>query len=346
MWWNDRMPDREEPIEIEVVSGDAIGPRARTAPNAGGEPTTPRSPLSVAVVVGVASLVVGLLVGRLLAPGDSEEPIVEVTPTTEPSSVPRTVDVLPVDDSIAVDGPDGPSTSLDGPSSGLAAATSTVAIDDRLSGVDVVLIGLGDGELYELDIAAGTVTTTRSELLPPGSSNDGRRIVAGTDWVAVTGALGGDTILLDGAGEPEQRRPIDEWVRIPGTDRFWRPGVATMIEVDLAGDPSGSTLSTVGTSVVRADPAGGIIVRRGGQLWSVRADAEVALPPGEPVALSAEVAVMFVCDTLTECRIRVVDRADGTEIDLAVADPFTIAPSSPTATGLALPDTSVALLSR
>jgi hypothetical protein len=347
-----------EPIEMELTASGA--PRDDAVEFVVGvtEPDEPaRLSNATVVIAAVFALVVGVVIGRVSAPDGSGEASTADDPpsaTSAPEPDDGGVDSAPVDDTIApftstdVDDEAGAAPTPSGqptetvPDDSVVAATTIVELDERVAGIDLSLVGLGSDGLYELDLASGSLTVTTSGRLSAGVSDDARRLVSGPDWVVVTGVWEGGTFLLIEGEEPERFRQIDGLTHVPGTDRFWRTGSASLIEIDLAGDPTGVTLSTDGTTIVRGDPAGGLVVHRGGRLWSVSGDEATEMPPGELMALSAEVALTFGCDELADCWVRAVDRDTGVGRDVPVDDPFDLAPAPYFETLVMFPDASVA----
>ncbi len=109
-----------------------------------------------------------------------------------------------------------------------------------------------------------------------------------------------------------------------GADTFWalaRTG-GEILEHDLEGEPTGNAVAVSEFEFVRDDPAGGVVIERGGRLYSMAGSDPEPLPVGDLMALSATTAVVYGCDDELACTVRVVDRTTGDTREVAPAGPF------------------------
>ena len=265
--WRHPHPDDSPLDEGEVVTG---GTDVRRSP---GTRSDQRRLYATAAIVGVVTLLLGLLIGRSGGGDDvsTSEPTTPVTSEASSSS-------LPPGESLPSATPTTtrprPTTTTTIPPGLGPLSLYLVEVDPRLEGVELTLIGLEQRNvLAELDLARHTVI--RRDFSP--SSSEPSSMVVGDDWVVVSGEMASTVVHDDGSFEHVDLGEGWQPLLRAGTDRFWRPrdssgwGPATLFEqVDLTGRPTGAAIELPASSWPSgSDPAGGLVVEAAGDLYSV-----------------------------------------------------------------------------
>ncbi|MDJ0767661.1 MAG: hypothetical protein QNJ12_02665 [Ilumatobacter sp.] len=347
------MQDGSGRIEVELTSHEPSGvlpPEPRDLPGSptgssavgGAERATttgaPRTPgplgserariVLAAFAAGIVALLLGWMLGR--AGGDAgvddaaDDRSDETSADTVEADTTTTLfagDVLPeVDDAISPDAafPDvaPPPTASATPSAAAAdREVQMVAVDARLAGLPLRLVGFDPGDrLVELDLATGELARTRIDRTFADTAN----VTVGEDWVAVPGYDGTNVNVVDANGEVSSSRLGEPWNLLwqPGTDRFWRGtnegfrGPTRYEEVTLDGEETGAAID-VPSFVWMVDPRGGLVVHEAGKAYSVDEVEVEYLGAGEVVGISSSQVVLRECDEQMICGLTVLDRASG-----------------------------------
>lgn len=197
-------------------------------------------------------------------------------------------------------------------------ATTEVVLDAALAGADFRIVGIVDNTATaEIDVAAGTMTTQKwgvGALDPYGS-------VVGDGWVAAGNPSNGQMRVVTSDGVISNAGIGDPWslLWIEGTELFWRGedgppwqgGFNVYEQVDLSGEATGPTIEGRGMWPSGVDPAGGIVTTDQGKTYSLREEGVDFIGEGQPLAVSADHAVLRTCDEQLVCGVFVVDRATG-----------------------------------
>ncbi|NNE13011.1 MAG: hypothetical protein HKN41_12295 [Ilumatobacter sp.] len=291
------------------------------------------------MAIGLAAGVVGLSLGWML--GGSSGGSDEANPQ---DGAPATASSVPEESAEPVDEDDDALTPLEPVAPPTTArrttTTSTIAppetepviLNEKLTGSDFRIVGVTRGTTtVEIDVATSTMTTQRW----PGL-NQTFTPVLGDGWLVTTSSTSGAMRLITADGT-ESSPPIGEpwnllWVE--GTDTFWRgveSGFAGGFDryelVDLSGRPLGPVIDARGTWPAGVDPAGGVLTIDQGRTYSLREGGVEFVGPGELLGISAEYAVLRICDEQLACDLLVVDRVTGEQRPLGVEPD--VAPTSP-----------------
>jgi hypothetical protein len=202
--------------------------------------------------------------------------------------------------------------------------TGTVAVDERLAGAAIELVGLSSGRIVEADLGTGATRT-----IPVDVRGGGPEVLhVGPEWVLTSSFEGPSRLLVLADGSVERAALGDPWstLWVPGTDRFWRvvdwrPGPVTFVEIMVDGSATGSELDLPhGADSWLADPAGDILTTVAGGWYAVNADGAGLIGHGDLVAAGPTTAVLHACDEQLECGYVVIDRATGVARELAPVD--------------------------
>ena len=322
--WRHPHPDDSPLDEGEVVTG---GTDVRRSP---GTRSDQRRLYATAAIVGVVTLLLGLLIGRSGGGDDvsTSEPTTPVTSEASSSS-------LPPGESLPSATPTTtrprPTTTTTIPPGLGPLSLYLVEVDPRLEGVELTLIGLEQRNvLAELDLARHTVI--RRDFSP--SSSEPSSMVVGDDWVVVSGEMASTVVHDDGSFEHVDLGEGWQPLLRAGTDRFWRPrdssgwGPATLFEqVDLTGRPTGAAIELPANSWPSgSDPAGGLVVEAAGDLYSVGESSVEHLGSGDLIGISSDVTVTWDCDEQLRCGLVVTDRPSGhvrrVDVDMSGGGPI------------------------
>lgn len=288
----------------------------------------------VASVTAVLALALGWMIGRATSgePDTVAEDAAETTRrTTTTLEAPR--ETLPiVGEEIPDVDPDEPIGS--GTTPGIttttvppAPVTEAIAVDDRLAGVPMQLVGVElGGRLVEADLGAGALTDFGADRIV----SDGNPLVVGTDWVVASPSNGRARVIWSDGGESALALG-DYWrlLPVPGADRFWRGsfgpptiGIGAFELVDLAGTPLGPVIEMPANSwPVLVDPrTGGVAVAVAGRSYVVLDEGVEHLADGQIVNLSEDVVVAYGCDEALVCSLSRTDRTTG-EVTVVPPDP-------------------------
>lgn len=345
--------DAPEPIEVELTSHEPRSergrwrrrePDVRADPDEDDEPTAEgpargdRSQIVlVACVTAVLSLAVGWMLGRATGSdpetvaGTVADEVPETTRRTTTTEPPGTLPIVGEEIDEPDFDPDGPVPGETAPESVTAIepnqpSTGPVAVDARLTGVPVRLVGVElGGTLVEADVAGGTLTDFGSDRIV----TDGSPLVVGPDWVVASASSSRARVIWSDGDE--STLPLGDYWRflpVPGTDRFWRgsfggvTGVGAFELVDLAGEPLGPVIETPANSwPVLVDPVtGGVAVTVAGRSYVVHGDGVEHLADGQIIALSEDVVVAYGCDEALVCSLSSIDRRTG-EVTVLPPDP-------------------------
>lgn len=152
------------------------------------------------------------------------------------------------------------------------------------------------------------------------------------DRVAVFPERSADAFVSGPGGEEDLGEVfLVEGTKLPGPtpDTVWVPADDTRpndVVYDLypitATTPADAiaSIDVAGGELLGADGNGGLVVRRGGDVFVVDGSGAVALTSGELIAIGGTTAYVRECDDLTTCRLVRIDRGGGTRA--AVAGPF------------------------
>lgn len=201
-----------------------------------------------------------------------------------------------------------------------------VAVDERLAGVPVRLVGVElGGVLVEVDLASGLLTDFRARPV----IGEGTPLVVGPDWVLLSSGGPSRVIRSDGTETPLALGDGWQILHLPGTELFWRtPSTGPIGDefvltlVDLDGEPVGPELELpVNTWPFLVDPAtGGVVVGNAPRHYVVTPDGVEYLGIGTIIGLTDAVLVTFDCDEAFVCALRRIDRSSG-EIAVVPSDP-------------------------
>jgi hypothetical protein len=291
----------------------------------------------VGAVAVMLALLVGWVVGRAGSSSSTAEPSASIeattpgtrsTPSTTSPSV-ATVAVPPVDDDVApttvAEPVIVPTVRTDPFEVNAEITVGPAATDPRLAGLDGRVVGMAsDGAVFDLDLATGTLTRYDSGAISQG----GAQIVAGDDWVVISGFSGRSAVLLrdDGSVEPTEVALEGLVLHTRGSDRFWRlpangfgPGPIELEEVTVEGEATGASFEVPSQAwPASGDALGGVAVNKGGRWFSVGPDRSSPLGTGELLALGPEIAVAFDCLQLDDCAVFRLDRATGVSTRVAL----------------------------
>lgn len=342
--------DAPEPIEVELTAHEPRPDRGRrrrewTQPEpidpVHVEPTDDAPPtrrssdrtrlLATAAVVGVLALLVGLVIGRSTtddAVADDEAVADDDAVTT--TTVPEPLETLPIvgeeiggaefGDEPEEPTPSRPNSTTTGPT------TEPVAVDERLLGIPVRLVGVElGGVLVEADLANGTLTEFGADRI----STDGIPLVVGDDWIVGSWYGGSRVVRSDGTSQRIDLGEAWQVFHVPDTELFWRmpssgpdPDGFLMSLVDLAGEPVGPTIQlppNTWPSVV--DPrTGGVVVGGISRNYAIHPDGVDYLGLGVILGVTADLIVTWDCDETLECSLFTTDRTSG-EVAAVPVDP-------------------------
>ena len=285
-----------------------------------GRPLAPdsRRLFAVAAVVGVVALLLGWLIGR----SSGSDEVATTSVTTPETTEPVTETLMPGEalPSVSTTRPRRTTTST----TMALPTTATIVIDQRLEGVDLLLVGSERSrDLVVLDLAEQTLTRQIMSM-----TFEPEALLVGEDWVVLQSFGGGTTTLLRD-GEAPQRMNGWPWQLLwqEGTDRFWRPGIETETfngpslyeEIDVTGELTGVALELpVGAWVDRADPRGGLVTEVTGKNYSIGEAGVVLIGAGQMIGLSEDIAVLKDCDERLRCGLFVTDRQTGVVHEVAL----------------------------
>lgn len=296
--------------------------------------------MAVVAATAVIALTLGWVLGRAVG-GDGVDtaalaPTTTATMTSAANTAPDTTavdapsivgDELP---GANFDDPDDPGLDDPGPvsvprnstSDGDELTTGRIAIDERVAGLPIRLVGVSVlGRLAEVDLANGTVIDYPVERL----SNDGRPLVVGDDWVLATSYGRIMVVRSDGTasrldlGDSFDRNSWLEIHHVPGTDLFWaevsglpRDGGRHRL-VDIDGASAGPELEVPVTAWVQAvDPrSGGLVVNNMARNYVITPDGVDYLGVGTIVGINRELIVTHDCDEHLVCSLYLTDRDTG-----------------------------------
>ena len=77
-----------------------------------------------------------------------------------------------------------------------------------------------------------------------------------------------------------------------------------------------ASIDVVGAELLGADGVGGLVVRRGGDIFVVDGQGAAALTSGELIAIGGAAAYVRECAAVSTCSIIRIDRGDGTRVAL------------------------------
>ncbi len=331
------MDERPEPqrIEIELTTNAEIQDRTRHRPDqppAQSDEVVVRSDevdptgwlgsdrgrlVVTATVVGLMALALGWSLGRVGESGD-----VATSSVTAPESTAPGTTVVLVGESLP---PPQITTTIPKPRPSTTTSTlpdpvsTAIEVDPRLAGVDLTLIGIANGNrVVELDLAAQTRLERSLSLF----GGDPSGLIVGDDWLLVGNPATGKSLVVHADGQSEPVDVGDPWqpLWIPGTDRFWRVSddqpwdqPMTYVEVDLAGEPTGTTIELpAGSWPILVDHDGGLVVLTVGKNYVISESSVDLIGPGDLLALSGDFSVTRDCDAQLRCGLLVTDRRTGT----------------------------------
>ena len=306
--WRHRHPDDASFDEGEVVTGGTGDGRSL------GTGSDQRRLYYATAIVGVVTLLLGLLIGRAGGGDEGATTSVATSATSEPESAALpSGDTLPPAATTTTRPPRTTTTTTLGP-----LPLYLVDVDPRLAGVELTLIGLEQEHvLAELDLARQTLI--RRDFGPIG--DEPGSMVVGDGWVVVTGPMDGTSLVVHDDGSSERVDLGEPWrpLREAGTDLFWRAvgedgwgGPTRYEQVDLSGRRVGATIDlppSIGPW--GSDPAGGLIVEAAGDLYSVDESSISHLGSGQLIGVSSDLMVTWDCDEQLRCGLVVTDRLSG-----------------------------------
>jgi hypothetical protein len=313
----------QEPIEVELVSSDGVGPEHESAVS---HPIPRRATwihseagrLSlVAAGAALVALLIGWTVGRATAPGGdvvTSAPPAATTPTG-PSSETTNDTIAPVESTSTTTSVADSTERVVAPTTAPAPmGVRTAEIDEAVAGLPVEIVATLTGRnLAVLDLAAGTVDERTVDRPPFGPGG----IHAGDGWVLLP-SWDDDvawTLLSQGGIDDVELGSANRVLDVAGADTFWRiddellerrPGVAEEFAFD--GTPTGAALE-LPTAPGWADPLGGLLVPTVGGVYRVAGDGVTQLSDGTLLGVNATHAVAFECDDGLVCGYQLIDRA-------------------------------------
>lgn len=346
-------------IEIELTSHESAPEWART-PNAdGGEAgkaeRAERGSVVKAHAVGVggtsgrvwgsvavalAALALGWLLGR--SSGSSDDPTVGTASTTIASAMtaePPDVMIAAVDPTIA-SSPTAPivETEMDPPTSETA-SIEQVEVHQSIAGAPVEIVALGTGRrVITLDLATGTLVTRAVDSQPFGPPT----LFVGPGLILLPSFDADAPSTLLRVGSDPERVDVGtarELVGVPGSDTLWRlTALQSGPDVDPAGRVRAEQITFDGNSLgvvvelpvapLGADPRGGLLVQVPGGAYAVRVDGASQITSGRLVAIGADLALGYECDSGLVCGYVLIDRTTAARtavsLDPALGDPAPI----------------------
>jgi hypothetical protein len=338
MVWSDGEVDGEvpEPIEVELTSHapqpDRGGrwrrepvpvggpePRANTD-GAADRPSDPRSDRTrlvlVASVAAVLALALGWMLGRATS-GESETTTGETSDrtraTTTVETPPATLPIVGEEiDGADFEEPEGSVVSGPTTTEAVEPTVEPIAVDARLAGLPVRLVGVElGGQLVEVDLASGTLTDFRANRLV----SNGNPLAIGPDWVASTASNGRVRLIRSDGTDTTVDLGGDYWrlLQVPGTELFWRGSGGVLELVDLGGEPVGRTIELpLNSWPYLVDPAsGGVVIFAASRSYVVTPDAVEQLATGEIIGMNDQIVVTYDCDEVLVCSLYRTDRATG-----------------------------------
>jgi hypothetical protein len=301
------------------------GAFAEPVPLSGGPLSTERRRLGV-TALGVAAL--ALLVGWAIGRTGSDAPTAvedepAISTTTEETAPPSTIEA--VGSTPPTVGPRRASTTT---STIPSWTLSSIELDPRAAALDIRIVGVADGKVFEIDTGAGEVAT----LDVRATYNQPPFVDAGEDWILIRSTDSSDARLLRGRDAPVNVTLGDPWSswRQEGTERFWKTsqfyndGQPTQIaEVDHEGNATGVFFELLPRQWVQGvDPAGGVVVAAPGGTYSAGPDGSYRITSGQVLALNAQIALIAECgDDLDTCGTYLLDRARGTATPITITAP-------------------------
>jgi hypothetical protein len=173
------------------------------------------------------------------------------------------------------------------------------------------------GDLLDIDVDSGTLVTTD---IPGGGSGAPAFIVADTDVTFVQRWDVSTVVVVPRGMEPSEVSDSAELVggAYPGPEpgTRWaqtyepRSGALTALElVRFEGEPLGRRIEVAGWWPLQSDMRGGVLVQRGGAVYSVNDTGSRLLAPGDLVGAGDNHLVVRTCDATMACTLSVVDWA-------------------------------------
>ena len=281
----------------------------------------------VAAVAGVLALALGWMVGR--ATSGPSEAVADETSRSTTTTVAAPFETLPIVGE-EIDGADFEEPGASAPTStrtretgptateAIGPTVAPIAVDERLAGVPVRLVGVElGGVLVEADLAAGTLTAYRTEA---PVTTDGTALVVGPDWIVSSFNGRSRVFRSDGTTTPVDLGDSWQVLNLPGTDLFWRVPLSgptadglVLTLVDLAGEGVGPELALpLNAWPGLVDPAnGGVIVSTVSRSYSVHPDGVDYLGVGAIIGITEQLLVTYDCDETFTCSLFVTDRTTG-----------------------------------
>jgi hypothetical protein len=205
-----------------------------------------------------------------------------------------------------------------------ATVVESAAVPDRpLDATGLVLAAAGrSGGMSSIDIDAGVTSSwATSGRLGQGSGTlavgiGSTIVLPGSDAVAYATSPGTETVLGDefSVDGPKFPGPAPGTIWIPAAENSPPAATAAYELVGVDGVPSGDLRTSFAFSdavVLGSDGRGGLVVTRGGTVFTLGVDGAEFLTTGDLVAIGADTAYVRECADIATCDILRLDRRTG-----------------------------------